>query len=180
MRHILLNRPDRRYYDYLPPYVAAGLLGRDVSDEDLNKIWNKRKKPFVSFAFLDDIFLWIDESELLRNRRWVASLYKFFEDVGVDTPSEKQINKITDFVEWIKRFEAASDFQREVVIALARKGELLRLFPKELLIRFLSAFESGNLCWIQMLSCLSILLPNDPQVILYREQYRLILDNKTT
>ena len=179
MRNILLNRPGRRYFDCLPLPVVADLLERDVSDTDFMKIWQKRAKPFTSFAFLDDICLWLDESEIIDNRQWLASLYRFFEGSDPDISPVEQITRISEFTGWLEETKAANDFQREVVGAISEKTRFFELPPDMLFEQFLVAFEGEDLRWIQMLSCLHVMLPDDPQVAIYREQYRLAFCKKS-
>ena len=172
IRHVLHNHPEQRYFSCMPPSVAGELLGRDLPDSDFTKIWQKRKKPFDSFAFLDDIIKWLDEGEILCNRKWLASLYMFFNGIGFESPPAEQVKKISDFTGWLLKNGTANDFQSEVVRALCDKARYFSYAPAELLALFITAFETGDMQWIQMLSCLSVLIPNDPQVAMYRAQYR--------
>ena len=48
MKHILLERPERRYFDELPKSVTADLLNRKVSDTAFGGIYRDYKKPFNS------------------------------------------------------------------------------------------------------------------------------------
>ena len=172
MHHIILNRPDQRYFDCLPSSVTVDLLVRNIPDSDFTKIWQKRKKPFSSFAFLDDVFLWLNDSEVIGNRHWIASLYQFFEGIGLDAPAAERIEKILSFTDWLGKNEGVNEFQREVVDALKAKTHYFEMSPETLFAQFLSAFNGEDLQWIQMLSCLHVMMPDDPQVANFREQYR--------
>jgi len=176
LRHILLNHPVQRYFDYLPPKVTADLLVRVVSDGDYLKIWQKRERPFVSFAFLDDYFLTLSEGDILNNRLWIASLYRFFEAVELDTFPIKQIALIREFAIWIGKHKTKNDFQKETVIFFQEKARYFEQSPDMLLAEFIRAFEAGDSNWIHILSCLYIMIPDDPQVAMYRSHYILALE----
>ena len=66
----------------------------------------------------------------------------------------------------------------EIANNLREKARFLALPADELLALFMKAFEAGDLDWIQMLSCLFVMLPDDQQVAYYREQYRLAILGK--
>jgi hypothetical protein len=51
MRHILLNYPEQRYFDSLPPQVVADLFERDVSGADFVRIWGKRENHLLICLF---------------------------------------------------------------------------------------------------------------------------------
>jgi hypothetical protein len=78
---------------------------------------------------LDDVLLLVDESEVLSNRHWIASLYRFFDGLGFDTSSTEQVMKIYAFMNWLEKNEASNDFQRKLVNTLREKARFLKKTP---------------------------------------------------
>ncbi|KIL40661.1 hypothetical protein SD70_12160 [Gordoniibacillus kamchatkensis] len=180
MQTIILNKPKQKYYDTLTPRVVADLLNRPIDDQNYKIIWSESEHFFVACDLLDDISSQSEHLGIIKNRKWLASLYSKADNIFSKPYLEitEKLSLINQFIDDLKHPETENDFTREYVQKLKEKQYYLNQPVEQLLENFLNALDTGDLKWVQMLNCIGILLPANEDVIYYQLEYNKAIGEK--
>lgn len=165
---------ERRYNDVLPLSVISSLLDRPVPDPVFSEIYSKRTLPFKSDTILDYFFQTQELDEVIKNRRFIASVYRQYNKAKADCESCREIVKriLDNSSIWkthstVKSTLISDAFNYLKYVALILENELPELYRS-----FLSDFQSGNVTdWIFKLNLLSVISPEYEDVPAYLTQF---------
>lgn len=164
----------KRYYDTLPLSVVSDLLERPVSDSDFSDIYSKRTLPFETDTVLDYFFQAQKIVEIVKNRRFIASVYQKYDKLNTDGRSSREIVRhiLNDMSIWGKNVAVRSPFISDTFQYLQNIDRILENKPSELYRLFLLDFQRENVAeWMFELNLLSVIAPDYEDVPAYLGQF---------
>ena len=164
----------KRYFDTLPLSVVSSLLERPVSDSDFLKIYSKRALPFETDTVLDFFFQAQEIDEVMKNRRFIASVYRKYDKAQADCGSCREIIEqlLDDASIWRKGTATESPFIKDTFHYLRDVNRILENDPSELYRLFLLDFQKEDARgWMFKLNLLSIIAPEYEDVPAYLAQF---------
>lgn len=164
----------RRYFDTLPlPYVSD-LLERPVSDQEFLDIYSQRALPFETNTVLDYFFQVQEMDEVVKNRRFIASIYRQFYQAGAGRIScqETVEHVLNESVLWVSSAALKAPLVENFFQYLYKVNRFLKLGIPALYASFLSDLNGGNVPeWMFKLNLLSIVAPRYEDIPVYLSQF---------
>ncbi|MFB5763842.1 hypothetical protein [Paenibacillus medicaginis] len=146
----------------------------------ISKLYGMNRKIFFAACdLLDDISSQCASLDIVKNREWLASLYRKADDIfpQLNLKINEKLSMINDFIDNLEQCKTDNDFTRHYIQKLKEKQYYLNQPVEELWQNFHAALEMSDLRWIQILNCLGILQPENKSAIYYQLQYNLAIDN---
>lgn len=167
---IIAGRKSKRYFDALPLAVVSGLLERPVSNSDFLNIYSSRTLPFETDTVLDYFFQAQEIDEVVKNRQFIASVYRKYDMAQADCGSCREIIErvLDDTLIWGKGTAAKLPFIRDTFRYLQDVDRILKNELSELYRLFLLYFQKENVReWMFKLNLLSTIAPEYEDVSAY-------------
>ncbi|ACL22189.1 hypothetical protein Dhaf_4181 [Desulfitobacterium hafniense DCB-2] len=178
MQYIINDHPKTKYYDCILPAILSCMLDDDFEDFELKNLLSKLPNLFSSSEFVDEIFRTFSVDEIVDNRKFISFVYGQLSRASFMSQFDLEIDEIKTLIETLNKMEPINALCSDVVAFLNNKYKLLSMDVKQLLTSFHQAFDSGDLQWITILSCLRIKDFYNDEVLLYSQHYYSALNDK--